>query len=57
MKNWVGSWIWNRLSIRMAVEWEGAKERNMENTTFFKEQNSINIRNELYNGVLVVVRS
>lgn len=57
MKNWVGSWIWNRLSIRMAVEWEGAKERNMENTTFFKEQNSINIRNELYNGVLDVVRS
>lgn len=41
----------------MAVEWEGAKERNMENTTFFKEQNSINIRNELYNGVLDVVRS
>lgn len=43
MKNWVGSWIRNRLSIRMTVEWEGAKERNMENKTFFKEHNSINI--------------
>lgn len=38
MKNWIGNWIWNRLSIRMTVEWEGAKERNIENITFLKNK-------------------